>query len=74
MKNLKLVRVSDIKNYDIIDNISEETLAILIDEDDCWIEVRENGYFVSDWFDGNFTTNILEAVECLQKFKQDNSI
>jgi hypothetical protein len=58
----------------VLNNISDNTDAVLIDEDNCWIEISENGFFVPDGWSGTKTNNIIEARNALIKFKIDNEI
>jgi len=74
MKSLKLLFRSEIDDVDVLENISEETNAVLIDEDNCWIEISEDGFFVPDGWIGTKTKNIIEAKNALIKFKIDNEI
>lgn len=72
MKDLKLVLVSSITSCDILDNISKECEAILINEDMFWIEVLEDGFGVNDGWNLNKTKDIKKAVEMLENFIQEN--
>jgi hypothetical protein len=72
MKDLKLVLVSNITSCDILDNISKECEAILINEDMFWIEVLEDGFGVNDGWNLNKTKDIKKAVEMLENFIQEN--
>ena len=74
MKSLKFLLKSDIEDIDVLNNISDNTDAILIDEDNCWIEINNDGFFVPDGHIGNSTKNIVDATIYLQKFKIDNEI
>lgn len=74
MKNLKLLLRSEISDTDILNNICEHTNAILLDEDNCWIEISDKGFFVPDGWSGTTTTNIIEAKNALVKFKIENEI
>lgn len=74
MKTLNLLFRYEIEDVDVLENISEETNAILIDEDNCWIEISEDGFFVPDGWTGTKTKNIIEAKNALIKFKIDNEI
>jgi hypothetical protein len=66
---------SEITDTDVLGNISDETTAIFIDEDNCWIEVlKNNNFFVPNGWDGTETNNIDEAKTALIKFKIDNRI
>ena len=74
MKTLNFLLRSDITDIDVLNNISDNTDAVLIDEDNCWIEISENGFFVPDGWIGTKTNNIIEARNALIKFKIDNEI
>jgi hypothetical protein len=74
MKTLNFLLRSDITDIDVLNNISDNTDAVLIDEDSCWIEISENGFFVPDGLSGTETKNIVEAQNALIKFKIDNEI
>jgi hypothetical protein len=74
MKALNLLLRSDIDDIDVLNNISDDTNAVLIDEDNCWIEISDNGFFVPDGWSGTRTNNIVEARNALIKFKIDNEI
>jgi len=74
MKALNLLLRSDIDDIDVLNNISDDTDAVLIDEDNCWIEISDNGFFVPDGWSGTRTNNIVEARNALIKFKIDNEI
>ena len=74
MKTLNFLLRSDIDDIDVLNNISDDTNAVLIDEDNCWIEISDNGFFVSDGWSGTRTNNIVEARNALIKFKIDNEI
>jgi len=74
MKNLTLILRSNITDSDVFDSISKDAKALLIDEDNCWIEVSDNGFFVSDGLIGTRTKCIIEATTALIKFKIDNKI
>jgi hypothetical protein len=74
MKTLNFLLRSDITDIDVLNNISDNTDAVLIDEDSCWIEISENGFFVPDGWSGTETKNIVEAQNALIKFKIDNEI
>jgi hypothetical protein len=74
MKTLNFFLRSDITDIDVLNNISDNTDAVLIDEDNCWIEISENGFFVPDGWSGTKTNNIIEARNALIKFKIDNEI
>jgi hypothetical protein len=68
---------SEITDTDVLENISDDTTAIFIDEDNCWIEVLNNNdltFFVPDGWGGTETNNIDEAKTALIKFKIDNGI
>ncbi len=74
MKTLNFLLRSDITDIDLLNNISDNTDAVLIDDDNCWIEISENGFFVPDGWAGTETKNILEAQNALIKFKIENEI
>lgn len=74
MKNLNFLLRSEITDIDVIDNICDDTKAVLIDEDNCWIEISDNGFFVPDGWVGTKTKDIVEARAALIKFKIDNEI
>ena len=74
MKNLNFLLRSEINDFDVIDNICDDTKAVLIDEDNCWIEISDNGFFVPDGWIGTKTKDIVEARAALIKFKIDNEI
>ena len=74
MKKLNFLLRSEIQDIDLLDNICENTKAILVDEDNCWIEISDNGFFVPDGWAGTDTKNIVEAQNALIKFKIDNEI
>ena len=74
MKTLNFLLRSDITDVDVLNNISDNTDAVLIDDDNCWIEISENGFFVPDGWAGTETKNILEAQNALIKFKIENEI
>ncbi len=59
MKDLKLVLRDDITDIDILNNICEDTTAILVDEDNCWIEISDKGFFVPDGWMGVTTKDIV---------------
>ena len=61
MKTLNFLLRSDITDIDVLNNIADNTDAVLIDDDNCWIEISENGFFVPDGWAGTETKNILEA-------------
>lgn len=74
MKSLNLLLRSEIEDVDVLNNISDDTNAVLIDEDNCWIEISDNGFFIPDGWSGTRTNNIVEARNALIKFKIDNEI
>lgn len=74
MKDLKLVLRDDITDIDVLHNICEDTTAILVDEDNCWIEISDKGFFVPDGWMGVTTTDIVLAKKALVQFKIDNEI
>jgi hypothetical protein len=74
MKTLNFLLRSDITDIDVLNNISDNTDAVLIDEDSCWIEISDNGFFVPDGWSGTETKYIVEAQNALIKFKIDNEI
>lgn len=75
LKSLTYLLRSEITDTDVLNNISDNTTAIYIDEDSCWIEVlNDNNFFVPDGWSGTVTNNIDEAKTELIKFKLDNEI
>lgn len=75
VKPLNYLLRSEITDTDVLDNISDNTTAIYIDEDNCWIEVLNNNtFFVPDGWSGTETNDIDEAKTELIKFKIDNEI
>jgi len=75
VKALNYLLRSEITDTDVLNNISNNTTAIYIDEDSCWIEVlNDNNFFVPDGWSGTITKNIDEAKTALIKFKIDNKI
>ena len=74
MKKLNFLPVQDITDCDILENIEKDTIAVLVDEDDCYIEISTSGYYVSEGMTGNRTSNLLVAIAYLNKFKKDNAI
>jgi hypothetical protein len=74
MKKLNFLLVQEITDCDILENIEKDTIAVLVDEDDCYIEVKTTGYYVSEGMTGNSSTNLLVAMAYLNKFKKDNGI
>jgi len=75
VKTLNYLLRSEITDTDVLNNISNNTTAIYIDEDSCWIEVlNDNNFFVPDGWGGTITKNIDEAKTALIKFKIDNEI
>jgi hypothetical protein len=75
LKPLNYLLRSEITDTDVLDNISDNTTAIYIDEDNCWIEVLNNNtFFVPDGWSGTYTNDIDEAKTELIKFKIDNQI
>jgi len=75
LKPLNYLLRSEITDTDVLDNISDNTTAIYIDEDSCWIEVlNDNNFFVPDGWSGTKTNDIVEAKTALIKFKIDNEI
>ena len=75
LKPLNYLLRSEITDTDVLDNISDNTTAIYIDEDNCWIEVLNNNtFFVSDGWSGTETNDIDVAKTELIKFKIDNGI
>jgi hypothetical protein len=65
--------LSDIKNTDILDNVSKQCKAILLHLDIYWIEITDNGFFVDNGNEGFKTNNFTLAVNCLSKFIIDNN-
>ena len=74
MKTLNFLLRSEITDTDVLNNISDDTTAIHIDEDNCWIEESDNGFFVPNGWDGTETKDFIEAKTALIKFKIDNEI
>lgn len=77
LKSLTYLLRDEITDTDVLDNISDDTTAIYIDEDNCWIEVlnnNDNMFFVPNGWDGTETNDIDEAKTALIKFKIDNGI
>jgi len=75
VKSLNYLLRSEITDTDVLENISDDTTAIFIDEDNCWIEVLNNNiFFVPDGWGGTETNDIDEAKTALIKFKIDNGI
>jgi hypothetical protein len=74
MKALIFLLRSEITDIDILNNICDDTTAILLDEDNCWIEISNSGFFVPDGWSGTRTNDIVEAKTALIKFKIDNEI
>lgn len=74
MKNLNFLLRSEITDIDVINNICDSTKAVLIDEDNCWIEISDDGFFVPDGWSGIQTKDIIEARAALIKFKIENEI
>jgi hypothetical protein len=77
VKPLNYLLRSEITDTDVLENISDDTTAIFIDEDNCWIEVlnnNDNYFFVPDGWEGTVTNNIDVAKTALIKFKIDNQI
>ena len=48
-----------INNFKELNNICEDTTAILVDEDNCWIEISDKGFFVPDGWMGVTTKDIV---------------
>jgi hypothetical protein len=74
MKKLIFLLRSEITDIDILNNICDDTTAILLDDDICWIEISDSGFFVPDGWSGTKTNDIVEAKTALIKFKIDNEI
>lgn len=75
LKPLTYLLRSEITDTDVLNNISDNTSAIYIDEDSCWIEeLYDNTFFVPDGWNGTTTTDIVIAKTALIKFKIDNEI
>jgi hypothetical protein len=75
LKSLNYLLRSEITDTDVLENISDDTTAIFIDEDNCWIEVLNNNtFFVPDGWGGTETNDIDEAKTALIKFKINNGI
>lgn len=73
MNKLKFLLRSEIKDIDVIQNISENTKALLIDDNNFWIEISDNGFYVPDGHIGFLTRDIDEAVNKLNEFISENS-
>jgi hypothetical protein len=75
LKKLNYLLRSEITDTDVLNNISDNTSAIYIDEDNCWIEeLYDNSFFVPDGWSGTQTNNFDKAKTALIKFKIDNEI
>lgn len=77
LKSLTYLLRDEITDTDVLNNISDDTIAIYIDEDNCWIEVlnnNDNNFFVPDGWSGTTTNDIDVAKTALIKFKIDNDI
>jgi hypothetical protein len=74
MKKLTFLLRSEITDADVLDNICDDTTAIYIDEDNCWIESSSDGFFIPNGWGGFRTDDIIEAKTALIKFKIDNNI
>jgi hypothetical protein len=71
---LNFILLSQIIDTDILNNVSDNCKALLIDENDFWIEVLEDGSFlVNDGLRKLPTTNIFEAYINYLEFKAKNS-
>ena len=73
MKKLNLVLRSDITDRDVLENISYECQAVLINDDNFWIEVLPKGFLMNDGWNRVKTNSIVEAVAMLEKFISENS-
>lgn len=69
---LELILKSEITDSDILENISDECEAILLNDEIWWIEVCNGYFYVPDGWQGTKTTHINEAINALIKFKIDN--
>lgn len=75
LKKLNYLLRSEITDTNVLNNISDKTIAIYIDEDNCWIEeLNDNHFFVNDGWSGTITNNFDKAKTALIKFKIDNGI
>ena len=75
IKPLTYLLRTEITDTDVLNNISDKTSAIYIDEDSCWIEeLYDNTFFVPDGWSGTVTNNFDKAKTALIKFKIDNEI
>ena len=75
LKTLNYLLRSEITDSDVLNNISDNTTAIYIDEDTYWIEeLSDNTFFVPDGWVGTVTNNFDKAKTALIKFKIDNEI
>ena len=74
MEDFVFISRNDIADADILNNISDKTTAIMIDNDNCWIEINAEGFFVPDGWSGTQTKNLNEAIEELKKFKRGEGI
>lgn len=75
LKKLNYLLRSEITDTDVLNNISDNTTAIYIDEDNCWIgELSDNTFFIPDGWAGTVTNNFDKAKTALIKFKIDNEI
>ena len=71
---LEYIKKESIVNTDILDNITDKTIAILLHVDETntnwWIEINPDySLFVPNSWDGFKTTSICKAVEYLQELK-----
>lgn len=73
MNKLKFLLRSEIKDIDVIQNIYENTKALLIDDNNFWIEISDNGFYVPDGHTGLLTKDINEAINKLSKVIFENS-
>ena len=75
LKKLNYLLRTEITDSDVLNNISDNTTAIYIDEDNCWIEeLSDNTFFIPDGWAGTVTNNFDKAKTALIKFKIDNEI
>ncbi len=75
LKKLNYLLRTEITDSDVLNNISDNTTAIYIDEDNCWIEeLSNNSFFIPDGWSGTVTNNFDEAKTELIKFKISNKI
>lgn len=70
---MKFIELSEVKNIDILDNVSPNCKAILNDEDDFYIQILEDGrFYIFDGLNNLYFDNIFEAIESNKIFKKAN--